>query len=115
MQSLRRGQIILQKCDAAGKRRPVLIVSPAFLNGGTYVTAVPFTSQQLDKRAKLKTCVMFYAGEFGLDEDCVAKTDDVTQYRLLDLRLSDGRIGEVDEAKMNLVSAALSFSLGITN
>ena len=113
MRSLRRGQIYRLKSDSVGKQRPVLIVSPAKLNGGIYVSAVPFYSQQLEKHRSHRSCVYFAAGEFGLDLDCVVKTDEVSHYKISELRISDGEVGQVDSERMLLVNQALCFSLGI--
>jgi len=113
MQSPRRGQIYRLKSDNVGKPRPVLIVSPVELNGGSYLSGVPFTSQQLEKRRTLRQCVWFAAGEFGLTSDCVVKADEVGFYKISDLRISEGPLGQVDETKMRLVSAALCYALGI--
>lgn len=113
MRSLRRGQIYRLKSDNVGKQRPVLIISPAKLNGGIYVSAAPFYSGQLDKRRHLASCVFFTAGEFGLDADCVLKTDEVTQFKISELQISEGAVGEVDPARMAQVDKSLCFSLGI--
>jgi mRNA-degrading endonuclease toxin of MazEF toxin-antitoxin module len=77
MRSPKRGEIFRLKGDSVGKPRPVLIVSRTEVNGGIYVI-VPFFSEQLAKRKALAQCVFFASGEFGLEKDCVAKTDEVT-------------------------------------
>ena len=114
MRSPRRGEIYLLKGDKVGKNRPVLVVSPLQLNGGFSVLAVPFYSQQLARRASMSTCVYFASGEFGLNANCVAKTDEVSIYRISELSVSDGPIGTVDDVRMEEVSGAMSVSLGIT-
>ena len=114
MKSPQRGQIFRLKSDAVGKPRPVLIVSPTHLNGGTYLTAIPFFGEQVQKRRALRTCVFFAKGEFGLEKDCVAKADDVTQFKFSELRISEGPIGTVDDERMEEVSEALCYALGIT-
>lgn len=114
MRSPRRGQIFRLQSDSVGKKRPVLVVSPTHLNGGIYVLAVPFYSQQIEKRRELKNCVIFSSGQFGLDADCVAITNQVTVTKVSDLRMSEGALGEIDEEKMAEVEASLLYSLGIT-
>lgn len=113
MRSLRRGQIFRLKSDSVGKPRPVLIVSPAQLNVGIYINAIPFYSQQLDKRRGQAWCVFFQADEFGLEADCVAKADEVAQFKISELQIAEGELGQVDTARMALVDRALCFALGI--
>lgn len=114
MKTPRRGQIYRLKSDSVDKPRPVLIVSRTELNRGFYCTVVPFTSQQLEKRAALATCVLFEDGEAGLTRKCVAKTDDVTQVRFVDLRMAEGPLGEASPEKMAEISQSLAHSLDIT-
>lgn len=112
MQSPNRGQILLMKKDSVGKERPILLVSPHFLNGGYFVRGVPFTSQQIDKRKAWETCVFFQRGEFGLELDCVAMTSELAEFRISEFQ--PGKvIGVVDDIRMLEVSKALCCSLGI--
>ncbi len=113
MRSPQRGQIFLLKGDSVGKKRPILVVSPTHLNGGIYLLGVPFYSQQVEKRRTHPTCVFFAAGEFGLDRDCVAKADEVHIFKISELHVSEGPVAEVDASRMELVSTALCYSLGI--
>ena len=69
MRSPRRGEIYRLKTDPASKPRPLLIVSPVHLNGGLYVSGVPFYSQQVEKRRSFRTCVFFATSEFGLEKE----------------------------------------------
>lgn len=114
MRSPRRGEIYRLQADRADKPRPVLVVSPVHLNGGIYLSAVPFYSSQVEKRRTLKTCVFFAKGEFGLEKDCVAKADEVSMYRISELRVREGATGTVDDQRMKDVSDALCVALGIS-
>lgn len=113
MRSPRRGQVFRLKADAVGKPRPVLVVSIDALNGGLYVTTVPFYGEQVEKRRHLKTCVFFSQGEFGFEKDCVAKADEVTMVRISELRTAEGSLAELDEITMRKISDALAYCLGI--
>lgn len=90
------------------KERPLLIVSRDELNKGDTVLAVPFYSQQLEKRRKYKNCVFFAAGEFNLHKDCVAKCDEIAVYDRLEL---GDKIGRIDAAKMELIVDAVRYSI----
>lgn len=114
MKSPQRGQIFRLKTDSVGKPRPVLIVSPAHLNGGTYLTAVPFYSDQAQTKRSYRQCVFFARGEYGLEKDCVAKADEVSLYKFSELRIAEGQLGLVDGERMEEISIALSYALGIT-
>ena len=98
-----RGEIYLLKKDETGKSRPIVILSNNSLNGGHSVVAVPFYSQQLEKRSKQPWCAVFSAGEGGLDRDCVAKTDEITLIDKLHINLAAGPIGELDEDQLNRI------------
>lgn len=113
MRSPRRGQIFRLKSDAAGKKRPVLIVSRNELNGGIYVLAAPFYSEQIEKRRQLRQCVLFQSGEYGLDKTCVLKADEVSLFKISELRIAEGAIGELDEPRLRLVATALAYALGL--
>ena len=113
MKSPQRGQVFLLKADSEGKKRPVLIVSPINLNAGNAVSAVPFYSQNTAERRKKPYCVFFEQGECGLDKDCVAKTDEVSRYRLNEFDSPFKPLGEATTAKMQEISQALCYSLGI--
>ena len=93
------------------KQRPIVIVSRDDLNKGDYVTAVPFYSQQLEKRKGHRSAVFFEAGAYGLDRDCVAKCDEVSQIEKAELPLRRGPIGRVPEEKMQLIVDAIRFCL----
>lgn len=99
---MQRGQIFLLKPDQFGKQRPVVIVSRDPLNAGHSVIAVPFYSQQLQKRAQQPWCVLFKAGEGGLTMDCVAKTDQLSLIDKVSIDIAKGPIGAFDTAQMAL-------------
>lgn len=113
MRSPRRGQIYRRKSDEVGKPRRVLIVSPTENNGGTYVLAAPFYGEQIEKRSRMKQCVLFQDGECGLEKTCVLKADEVTLFKISELRLCEGPVGEVDDERMRKVNVALAHALGI--
>jgi mRNA-degrading endonuclease toxin of MazEF toxin-antitoxin module len=112
----KRGQLyaLKDKGQADGKPRPVLIMSVNALNGGSSVVAIPFYSQQLEKRSAQDWCVRFYAGEGNLEKDCVAKTDEISLIEKIDLSLANGPIGSFDDAQMQRVVQALKWTLLIT-
>jgi mRNA-degrading endonuclease toxin of MazEF toxin-antitoxin module len=91
--------------------RPVLVVSRDELNRGSSVLAVPFTSQQLDKRASLPWCVTFLRGEAGLDKDCVAKCDQISVIDKTALDFRRGAIGRATTEKMQAVVKAVRYSI----
>ena len=74
--AMKPGEIYWAELDSG--RRPVAIVSRESLNRGTYVQIVPFTSSQLEFRARLPNCVPFSAGEFGLPKACIAQCEMLT-------------------------------------
>ncbi len=86
------------------KRRPVMIVSREELNRGTYVVAVLVASAGLDVRWNLPNCTAFEAGQFGLEKDCVAQAETITQVERSELDLATGVIGTLDPAALrNLI------------
>lgn len=112
MQPVQRGQVYrLTSSDPNIHNRPVVIVSRDELNGGHSVLLVPFYSQQLEKRTKLKHCVHFAAGEAGLDKECVAKADEVTCLEKTEINLKAGPIGSVKAQKMEKIVEAIRYSV----
>ncbi len=107
--SPRRAEIYRLKKDPVGKKRPVLVVSRNELNGGHYLLAIPFYSAQTAEKSRHPTAIPFAQGEFGLEKDCVAKADEVTQYRMSDLTLAEGPLGTVDPARMAAVDKAIAY------
>lgn len=107
----KRGEVYLEKKDETGKARPLVIISNNKLNGGHSVVAIPFYSQQLEKRATQPWCAIFQAGEGGLDRDCAAKTDEITLIDKLYINLAHGPIGTLDDEQMNRIMTALKWSL----
>jgi mRNA-degrading endonuclease toxin of MazEF toxin-antitoxin module len=80
---MQRGQVWYLAPDPTNpdsKERPFVIVSRDELNRGDSVVAVPFYSQQIDRRRNLDHCVYIPAGTAGLKE-CVAKCDEVAYMR----------------------------------
>lgn len=111
MRAPRRGEIYRLQSDSVGKPRPVLIVSRNELNSGIYLLAIAFYGEQLDKRAKLPQWVMFQQGEFNLTKDCAANASSITQFKMRDLRLAEGPVGEVSHERMAEIDRALAYSL----
>ena len=113
MQSHQRGQILILK-DAAGprKERPILVVSPRHLNGGSTLRGVPFGSQNLEEKKKFATCVMFLEGEFGLDKDCATNASQLAEFKISEFK--PGAVaGTVSDERMLEVSKSLCTALGI--
>lgn len=113
MRPPRRGQVFRLKSDPVGKPRPILVVSIDSLNGGIYLTAVPFYGDEDGRRRHLKSCAFFSQGEYGLEKDCVAKADEISMMRKSELRLSDGPMTELDTDGMRRVTEAIAYCLGI--
>jgi mRNA-degrading endonuclease toxin of MazEF toxin-antitoxin module len=90
-----------------GKPRPVVVISRDDLNRGDYVVVVPFTTQRLVQRGGLQWCVPFKAGESGLVQDCVAKTDEITFVATTDLDWKRGRVGRILAARMSEIVRAI--------
>ena len=94
-----------------GKPRPVVVVSRDDLNRGDYVVVVPFTTQKLENRGVLQFCVLFKAGESGLAQDCVAKTDEITFVSVTELDWKRGRVGRVLAARMKEIVRAVRYMI----
>jgi mRNA-degrading endonuclease toxin of MazEF toxin-antitoxin module len=111
--TIKRGQVFVLKPDQDGKERPLVIVSHDVLNGGHSVLAVPFYSQQIEKRQKQPWCAFFKAGEGGLSKDCVAKADELSLIDKLNINIAKGPIGTFDEAQLGRLMTAVKWSLAI--
>lgn len=107
------GQVFRLKTNSPRKPRPVVIVSREEINGGHSVLAVPFTSQQLQKRRGLDYCEEFFTGEGGLDMDCVAKADELSMIDKLDIDFRSGPLGQLDESQMERLLGAIRWTLKI--
>lgn len=114
---VQRGQVFRLVSDSSSgavdvmANRPVLIVSRDDLNRGSSVLAVPFTSQQLEKRAPLPWCVPFRRGEAGLDRDCVAKCDQVSTIDKTAIDFRRGPVGRATAKQMRAVVDAIRYCL----
>ena len=109
-----RGQLFLLLPDADDpeqKQRPVVIISRDDLNGGHSVLAIPFYSQQLDKRRSQENCVFFRAGEGGLSKACVAKPPPPQLIRKTELDSTIGPIGRFNAAQMAKRVLAVRYSV----
>lgn len=94
-----------------GKERCVVIVSRDILNDGHCVIVVPFTSQKLDKRKGLPSCVFFHAGQNGLTKDCVAKTDEITRILKTEINWERGKIGRLSAPQMQKIVDAVRYTI----
>jgi mRNA-degrading endonuclease toxin of MazEF toxin-antitoxin module len=101
------GEIYMADLYEAGMR-PVLIVSRESLNSGGYVVAVPMTSTHFDRRSRLRNCVPFRAGQFGLTKDCVAQCEAVLTIEQAQID-AQGLLGAIDEDCMRDVIRAIGF------
>lgn len=93
------------------KDRPIIIVSRDELNRGIGVLAVPFYSQQLEKRKTFKSCVHFSAGESGLPKECVAKCDEISEYDKTEIDFRRGPIGRAKPEKMRQIVDAIRYCI----
>ncbi len=89
----------------------MIVVSRDDHNCGDNVVVVPFTTQKLDKRRNLPSCVFFAAGESGLAHDCVAKTDEITSVAVMEFDWARGRIGRVLAPRMKDVVRAIRYMI----
>ncbi len=93
------------------KKRPVIVVSRDNLNNGNYVVVVPCYSQQVEKRKQFPQNVHFHAGQFGLQKECIACTDQITY---IDKKLIDwknDKIGRVDVRAMQQIVKAIRWAV----
>ena len=92
--------------DQAGPH-PVVIVSREDLNRGRYALVVVCTSARFSARSVLPNCVPFRAGRFGFTADCVAQCDNMLSIEKIQLDLSNGPLGVLDEMSMRDVIKAV--------
>lgn len=92
--------------DQAGPH-PVVIVSREDLNRGRYALVVVCTSARFYARNALPNCVPFRAGDFGFTADCVAQCDNMLSIEKVQLDLSAGPIGVLDDMAMRDVIKAI--------
>ena len=109
---LRPGEIYMA-FDGSGKQRPFVVVSRGELNRGNYFLAVPFTTARLEERRNLPNCVSFPRGAFGLDRECAAQTDALTQLQKSDLSTPIERVGTLSSTYYLRLVEAISYSLCI--
>lgn len=114
MAAVYRGQICFLKPDQTGKSRPIVIVSNDLLNGGHSLLAIPFYSQQLQKRSTQQWCVQYAAGEGNLPKDCVAKTDQLKLIDKSDIELANGAIGQFTDAQLVRLMDGIKWTLSTT-
>jgi mRNA-degrading endonuclease toxin of MazEF toxin-antitoxin module len=92
--------------DQAGPH-PVVIVSRENLNRGRYALVVVCTSARFSVRSVLPNCVPFRAGQFGFTADCVAQCDNMLSIEKVQLDLSAGPFGLLDDMAMRNVLKAI--------
>jgi mRNA-degrading endonuclease toxin of MazEF toxin-antitoxin module len=92
--------------DQAGPH-PVVIVSRENLNRGRYALVVVCTSARFFVRSVLPNCVPFRAGQFGFTADCVAQCDNMLSIEKVQLDLSAGPFGLLDDMAMRNVIKAI--------
>ena len=100
------GEIYMADFDQAGPH-PVVIVSREDLNRGRYALVVVCTSARFSARSVLPNCVPFRAGQFGFTVDCVAQCDNIVSIERVQLDLSSGPIGVLDDMAMRDVIRAI--------
>ncbi len=93
------------------KDRPIVVVSRDDLNRGECVLAVPFYSQQLEKRKKFGFCAFFNSGEGGLLSDCVAKGDEITLLDKDEIDFPRGILGTFTAPQMVRVVNAVRYAM----
>jgi mRNA-degrading endonuclease toxin of MazEF toxin-antitoxin module len=109
--ALSAGQIVLVN-DGGESPRPVIVVSAEPYNRGGYLIAIPITSQHVEARRHMPSCVFFAKGEFGLSKDCVAQADGLALIETL--CLTGEAIGDLaeDATKYRDVIRAIGHVLG---
>lgn len=105
------GDIYLTR-DAAGKARPVIVVSKSKFNRGDYYLGVPLTTARLHLRRSLPNCVLLGKGAFGLWKECVAQADGLSLFRRTDLIRKNPHIGTVSGAKLEELIGAVGYVIG---
>ena len=103
--------IPLEVEEDGDKERPIVVISRDELNRGDRILAVPFYSQQLEKRAKQKWCALFKAGEGGLKKDCVAKGDEIQLIDPAEILWARGKLGRFNAEQMARVTLAVRHAM----
>jgi mRNA-degrading endonuclease toxin of MazEF toxin-antitoxin module len=103
--------IPLEVEEDGDKERPVVVVSRDELNRGDRILAVPFYSQQLEKRAKRKWCALFRVGEGGLKKDCIAKGDEIQLIDPAEILWIRGKLGRFNAEQMARVILAVRHAM----
>ncbi len=107
---IRPGEIYWADLDDA-LPHPVLVVSREELNRGRTIVAALITSSRFGIRAQLPNCVPLYAGQFGLNKDCVVQFEHVFTLEIARLDLTNGPLGRLDEATMRAAIRALGYAM----
>ncbi len=103
---IRPGEVYLADFDQAGPH-PVVVVSREDLNRGRYALVVVCTSARFSVRSVLPNCVPFQVGRFGFTADCVAQCDNMLSIEKVQLGMSAGPIGVLDDIAMRDVIKAI--------
>ncbi len=102
------GEIYVADFPQAG-RHPVIVLSREELNRGSYALVAFCTSARFATRSKLRHCVPFRAGQFGLTSDCVAQCENLLSIEQSQVDLSAGPIGVLDELSWRDVIKAIGY------
>ena len=100
---------IYEAFDRVGRRRPFVVMSRPELNRGDYFLALPFTTARLEERQRVRNCVFFSQGSFGLTKSCVAQAEALTFLRKADLVVPPTPLGKVDPRKWRQLVRAVGF------
>lgn len=96
-------------CVPGVDRHRIIVVSAEKFNHGGYATAVQLTSQRFERRRDLPNCVPFRAGEFGMQEDCVAQCENVLTIETGDIELESGPLSTLNGQKLRDVIRAIGY------
>src|SRR6185312_13111514 len=93
--------------DLVTGRRPGIVVSREDLNRGNYVVMVLCTTSRFVQRSKLPNCVSFQAGNFGLQQNCVAQCEAIYALEKTEIDLASGMIGKLSGSRLSDVIKAI--------
>lgn len=102
------GEIYIADFPEAGPH-PVIVISREALNRGRYALVVVCTSSRFAVRSQLPGCVPFQAGRFGFAVNCVAQCENILSIDKMQLDMSAGPIGVLDERALREVVKAIGY------
>jgi hypothetical protein len=65
------------------------------------------TTKRFAIRSKLRNCVPFQAGEFGMPSDCVAQREAIYAFGKGEIDIASGLIGQLDASRLRDVIKAI--------